>query len=280
MTSLEGPIFKPWLECLFFRYMFTGAVCAQVCQQCGVGPGVHAENVQSVFHPCLSSCFSQCLLPAACAAPMPAASACPVRWMQHVKTPKLTCMRLKSTTSSWILTTIPAGHCILSVRVCVRVRVILCILWRFFFAKILALYQSGLIDIQSRRQRIICCKEEVSSGLNFIIHLSSFEVCVSMCLFPVYVCVWERGGVHVSVSVVIVIGVSYLTLLEEASSVERGGLPVSPVFSQTPAHENLFRWVQYCNLSRYQPTFRPFKPIKDLYSPHTPPTNLSSSSGP
>lgn len=48
-----------------------------------------------------------------------------------------------------------------------------------------------------------------------------------------------------------VIGVSCLTLLEEAGSVERGGQPVSPVFSQASAHENLFRWVQYDHLNRY-----------------------------
>lgn len=48
----------------------------------------------------------------------------------------------------------------------------------------------------------------------------------------VCVCVCQRSDV---------IGVSCLTLLEEAGSVERGGPPVSPVFSQAPAHENLFR---------------------------------------
>ena len=36
-------------------------------------------------------------------------------------------------------------------------------------------------------------------------------------------------------------GVSCLALLEEAGSVGRGRPPVSPVFSQAPAHENLFR---------------------------------------
>ncbi len=46
------------------------------------------------------------------------------------------------------------------------------------------------------------------------------------------ICVCQRSDV---------IGVSCLTLLEEAGSVERGGPPVSPVFSQAPAHENLFR---------------------------------------
>lgn len=59
-----------------------------------------------------------------------------------------------------------------------------------------------------------------------------------------------------------VFGVSCLTLLEEAGSVECGGPPVSPVLCQAPAHENLFRGVQYYHLNRYQPTYRPFKPIK------------------
>lgn len=38
-----------------------------------------------------------------------------------------------------------------------------------------------------------------------------------------------------------VFGVSCLNPSEEAGSVECGGPPVSPVFSQAPAHENLFR---------------------------------------
>lgn len=53
-----------------------GLVCAQLLRQCGAGLGVHAELVQSVLHPHLSSCTSQCLLPAACAAPVPVAPAC------------------------------------------------------------------------------------------------------------------------------------------------------------------------------------------------------------
>ncbi|XP_061900300.1 phospholipid-transporting ATPase IG isoform X3 [Entelurus aequoreus] len=39
-------------------------------------------------------------------------------------------------------------------------------------------------------------------------------------------------------------------LPEEAGSVERGGPPLSPVVSQAPAHENLFRRVQYCHLNK------------------------------
>lgn len=57
--------------------LVSGKVYAQ--KQCGVGLCVLAENMLSVFHPCLSSCASQCLLSAACAAAMPAAYACPVR---------------------------------------------------------------------------------------------------------------------------------------------------------------------------------------------------------
>ncbi len=48
----------------------------------------------------------------------------------------------------------------------------------------------------------------------------------------VCVCICQRSDV---------IGVSCLTLLEEAGSVERWGPPVSPVFIQAPAHENVFR---------------------------------------
>lgn len=53
-----------------------------------------------------------------------------------------------------------------------------------------------------------------------------------------------------------------LLLLAEAGSHKRGGPAVSSVFSQASAHENLFRWVQYCHLNRYQPKRRLFKPIK------------------
>lgn len=82
-----------------------------------------------------------------------------------------------------------------------------------------------------------------------------------------YVCDYQRS---------VVTGVSCLTLLEEAGSVKRRGHPVTPVVSQAPAHENLFRRVQYCQLNRYQPTFRPFKPISDLLPQSTSPAALSS----
>lgn len=50
------------------------------------------------------------------------------------------------------------------------------------------------------------------------------------------------------------------TLSEKAKSVECGG-PVLSVFSQTPAHENLFRRVQFCHINRYK---TPDVPIKAL----------------
>lgn len=43
--------------------LVSGPVWAQFFQQCGVGPGFRAENMQPVFHSCLSSCISQCLPP-------------------------------------------------------------------------------------------------------------------------------------------------------------------------------------------------------------------------
>lgn len=235
--------------------------------------------MQSVVHCCLSSCISQCFLPAACAAPMPAASACQVRWMQHVKAHKRICMRLKSTTSSWILTTNPAGHCIMSVRACVLSYIY--ILHAFEkCARIVCIRTDQIIHSQGLWNKYYC-REKVSKpapGL-IIIHLSSFEVFVyvyvcSLC-FCVCLCArestkgeWEANCVCVCQHSD-VIGVSCLTLLEEAGSVESGGPPVSPVVSQAPAHENLFRWIQYCHLNRYQPTFRPFKPIKAVLVPNS-----------
>lgn len=97
--------------------------------------------------------------------------------------------------------------------------------------------------------------------------VSQLSLCMySICMFPVFTCVckrehrMEREAKCVCVRQYAcvcqrsdVIGVSCLTPLEEAGSVECGGPPVSPVFSQAPAHENLFRWIQYCHLNRYQP---------------------------
>lgn len=131
-----------------------------------------------------------------------------------------------------------------------------------------------------------CWEKKNAPGLIFIVHLSPSCLCV--CMFPVFICVCkrehktEREAKCVCVCVCQrsdVIGVSCLTPPEEAGSVECGGPPVSPVFSQAPAHENLFRWIQYCHLNRYQPTFRTFKPIKDS-PPTPPPANLYSNSGP
>lgn len=80
------------------------SVCSTPCTCC-------KENVSCL--PCLFSCQH---LPALCAAPLPASFACQVRWCQSTK---VSCMKLTSTVSSWILTTRPTATCILFVCACI-----------------------------------------------------------------------------------------------------------------------------------------------------------------
>lgn len=88
------------------------------------------------------------------------------------------------------------------------------------------------------KERHLKKKKKGTLKLNFIIHLVQFysSLCVCMWLFPVYVRVQERAQVRERETKCVcvcvcqrsdVIGVSCLTLLEEAGSVERWGPPVS-----------------------------------------------------
>lgn len=201
---------------------------------------------------------------------MPAASACPVRWLQHVKALQLTCMKLWFTNSYWIFSTVPAGYCILSV----------CFMSCIIFEKCINYgpsYLDRLVDTRLLK-RVIAWKRCLSGHMDWF----SLSICPFLKSLWTYVCLcvclcarertswWKRECVCQRSDIT---GVSCLTLLEEAGSVECWGPPVSQVFSQAPAHENLFWWVQYCHLNRYQPTFRLFKTI-NASPPSLPQVNL------
>lgn len=216
MLSLESCIFKSWLECYSLHIcIFNWEECWSVgrcvpnsASSVELGSGVHVGNLQSVFHPCLSSCISQCLLPAACAAPMPAASACPVRWMQHVQAPKPAWgssqqrypghspQPLQAT--AFCLSCVCACYLILSFKK--RARIV-----ALFKSRVNRMKNAGLVWRSYQLATVNCfpfwgfwnvllCRncQKNAHGLIFIVHLSPSCLCVCLYMFPVFICVWKR----------------------------------------------------------------------------------------
>lgn len=146
--------------------------CAQLCLQCGWRQGVCAEIVQSVLCPCLSTCSSPCLPPAACVAPMPAASACPVRWPQHIKASNLT---------AWGSS--PQPHP--GTRLCRPLRLFLfvCFIWRHLWFK---KKKEKDLPLWTTYLKVIFL-EKGAQKLFFILHPSTVTVlvCVYVCIISV-----------------------------------------------------------------------------------------------